>query len=99
MIDVFCNPDLPAMEDAFMDGLLNWHRTDRANPYLVDGIPVSTLAGYWDLGRREGVYMHALRKAALTESDRVNAETLGKLQAEDPRQAARWFHRAAGGGA
>jgi len=83
-----------------MDGLLNWHRTDRSNRYEIDGIPISTLAWYWDFGRREGAYMHALRKAALTESDRVNAETLGKLQAEDPRQAARWsFRRAAGGAA
>lgn len=102
MIDVFCNPDMQSMEAAHADGLLNWHREDRRNPYMLAGEAVSlSLAWAWEFGRREGVYMHAIRRAALTESDRVNAETLGKLKAaEDPRQAARWsFRKAAGGGA
>jgi hypothetical protein len=48
--------------------------------------------GYaYDSGRRLGIFLHGVRAAELSESDRVNAETLRKLRAlEDPRQAARF---------
>jgi len=99
MIDIFSNPDLSFQEAAFSDGLLHWHRKDVANPWLVDGIPVNSRWWYWDFGRREGVYMNAVRKAALTESDRVNAETLGKLDAAAAQRGAGWFRSRAAGGA
>jgi hypothetical protein len=80
--EVFANPDLEAMDNAHLDGLLNWHRRDRTNPYEVAFEIMSDGMWYaWDSGRRLGVFLHEVRKAALTESDRVNADTLRRLRA------------------
>jgi hypothetical protein len=80
--EVFANPDLEAMDNAHVDGLLNWHRRDRLNPYEVAFERVSDGMWYaWDCGRRLGVFLHDLRQARLTESDRINKATLERLKA------------------
>ena len=77
--EVFQNPDIVSMDAAHADGLLNWHRRDRLNPYEVAHEAVSDALWYaWDSGRRLGIFLNGVRKA---ESDRVNADTLQRLKA------------------
>jgi hypothetical protein len=87
-IEPFQNPTNEQVEAAYFDGLQNWSRDDRPNPYIIASEALSNLLAWaWDLGRRERAYVQAER----TESDRVNAATLARLRAEEPRQARGWF--------
>jgi len=82
LTEVFANPDLEAMDNAHLDGLLNWHRRDRTNRYEVAFEVMSDGMWYaWDSGRPLGLFLHDMRAARLTDGDRINKATLERLKA------------------
>jgi len=91
MSDLFSDPHESDIARAHSDGLLNWHREDISNPYVVAGEPIHPLLAWaWDLGRREGQSIHGRRRAALSDTERrLESEGFGLFG----------FRRAAGGGA
>lgn len=75
MIDNLSDPNELQFAAAHLDGLLNWHRKDKFNLYLIEGkYPLSSLWWYWDLGRRQGAFMHgvALEKNAKEASRKAD---------------------------